>query len=335
MHICLHICVVWCFGCSFATSPEENSTRRSRMEIVLPKHDFVFKTLMENSRIRKYFISDVLNIPPEEIKSVRVSNPFLWKRRIRHKQGILDVLLILNNDRKINIELQVRRVKDWDGRTLFYLSKMFTEDLLAGQNYRRLKKCVSISLLDFNIDESPKYHRIYRMRDESGSEFSDLFEIHIVELKKKTDGDGRMDDWIRFFNADTQEDLHMIKTKNPGVQEAINEVEVMSLGKTLRWLYESRLKAIRDQNARDDYVRDEGIIIGETKGKAEGKACALIAQVRCKRNKEVSVEDAAEMLEQEESLIGKIYGLIEVYPQYDDYGIFKLLEFEEKPSADE
>lgn len=41
------------------------------MEIVLPKHDFVFKTLMENSRIRKYFISDVLNIPPEEIKSVR------------------------------------------------------------------------------------------------------------------------------------------------------------------------------------------------------------------------------------------------------------------------
>ena len=41
------------------------------------------------------------------------------------------------------------------------------------------------------------------------------------------------------------------------------------------------------------------------------------------------------MLEQEESLIGKIYGLIEVYPQYDDYGIFKLLEFEEKPSADE
>ncbi len=73
----MHICVVWCFGCSFVTSPEENSTRRSRMEIVLPKHDFVFKTLMENSRIRKYFISDVLNIPPEEIKSVRVSNPFL------------------------------------------------------------------------------------------------------------------------------------------------------------------------------------------------------------------------------------------------------------------
>ena len=112
------------------------------MEIVLPKHDFVFKTLMENSRIRKYFISDVLNIPPEEIKSVRVSNPFLWKRRIRHKQGILDVLLILNNDRKINIELQVRRVKDWDGRTLFYLSKMFTEDLLAGQKVRG--KCCAV-----------------------------------------------------------------------------------------------------------------------------------------------------------------------------------------------
>lgn len=295
------------------------------MGIVLPKYDFVFKALMENEQVRKYFISDVLNIPPEEIKSVRISNPFLWKRRVRHKLGILDVLLILNNDKKIDIELQVRMVKDWDGRTLFYLSKMFTEDLLAGQNYHKLKSCVSISLLDFNVDESPKYHRVYRLRDESGSEFSDLFEIHIVELKKKLGGHGRMDDWIRFFNAETQEDLFMIKTKNPGVQEAINEIEVMSLGKTLRWLHESRLKAIRDQNARDDYVRDEGIAIGETKGKAEGKACALIAQVRRKLKKGVSVADAAEMLEQEEALIKKIYDLIEGHPTDDDYAIFKLL----------
>ena len=291
------------------------------MKIVLPKYDFVLKMLMENKKIRKYFISDVLNIPPEEIKSVEVSNPFLWRRYLRHKLGILDVLLILNNDRKINIELQIKMVKNWDRRVLFYTSKMFTEDLLTGQNYQKLKKCISISLLDFNLDKGPKYHRIYRLRDEDGNVFSDLFEIHIIELGKKLDGSGRMDDWIRFFNAATEEDLDMIKTENPGVKEAVREVKVMSLGKTLRWLYESRLKAIRDQNARDDYVRDEG----RAEGKAEGKACVLIAQVRRKLGKGISAEDAAEMLEEDENLIREIYGLIERYPQYDDCKIYELL----------
>ena len=295
------------------------------MKIVLPKYDFVLKILMENKKIRKYFISDVLNIPPEEIKSVEVSNPFLWRRYLRHKLGILDVLLILNNDRKINIELQIKMVKNWDRRVLFYTSKMFTEDLLAGQNYQKLKKCISISLLDFNLDKGPKYHRIYRLRDEDGNVFSDLFEIHIIELGKKLDGSGRMDDWIRLFNAATEEDLDMIKTKNPGVKEAVREVKVMSLGKTLRWLYESRLKAIRDQNARDDYVRDEGRAEGKAEGRAEGKACVLIAQVRRKLGKGISAEDAAEMLEDDENRIREIYGLIERYPQYDDYKICELL----------
>lgn len=84
------------------------------MGIVLPKYDFVFRALMGNEKVRRHFISDMLGIPLEQIKSLRVSNPFLWKRRNKHKLGILDVLLVLNDDRKINIELQVRVVKYWD-----------------------------------------------------------------------------------------------------------------------------------------------------------------------------------------------------------------------------
>lgn len=118
----------------------------------------------------------------------------------------------------------------------------------------------------------------------------------------------------------------MIKTKNPGVQEAINEIEVMSLGKTLRWLHESRLKAIRDRNARDDYVRDEGI--------AMGKACVLIAQARRKLKKNVSAEEAAEMLEEDADVIRQIYGLIREHPQYDDYNIFRQLDKDEKQVSD-
>ena len=131
-------------------------------------YDFAFKHLFRNEKIRKCFISDALEIPLEEIRSVRQANPFLWKRYYREKQGILDVLMEMNGDSKVNVELQVKVVSYWDKRSLFYLAKLFTEGLLAGENYSRLKRCVCISVLDFNLDDGPEYHRIYRMRDEKG-----------------------------------------------------------------------------------------------------------------------------------------------------------------------
>lgn len=37
----------------------------------------------------------------------------------------------------------------------------------------------------------------------------------------------------------------------------------MGLGRTLRWIREAKLKEIRDRNARDAYVRMEGLEQGE------------------------------------------------------------------------
>ena len=152
------------------------------MDIVSLKNDFSFKYLMLNEKVRKHFIADVLEIPVEEIRSVRLANTFLWKKYFRQKQGILDVLVELNDDSKVNIELQIKVMKAWDKRSLFYLAKMFTEDLQRGEKYHKLKKCICINIVDFHVDEKPKYHRIYRLRDEEGCEFSKLFEIHIIEL---------------------------------------------------------------------------------------------------------------------------------------------------------
>ncbi|MCM1192842.1 MAG: Rpn family recombination-promoting nuclease/putative transposase [Acetatifactor muris] len=162
-------------------------------------------------------------------------------------------------------------VAHWDKRSLFYLAKMFTEDLLSGERYHKLKKCICINILDFDLDVSPAYHRRYKLRDENGKEFSDMFEIHVIELKKQISGEKPLDDWIRLFNAETEAELNMIKTSNPGIVEAVKEVKVMSLRKDLRALYEGHMREIRDRYARDDYVREEGEAVGRVKGKAEGK----------------------------------------------------------------
>ena len=246
------------------------------MGIVSPKYDFSFKQLMQNEEVRKYFISDVLGIPAAEIRSVRLASPFLWKRYSGQKQGILDVRVELNDDRMVNIELQINMLACWDKRSLFYLAKMFTEELLVGEQFHRLKKCICINLLDFNLDEDPEYHRIYRLRNEKGQEYSDLFEMHVIELGKKLKGTEPVDEWIRLMNVRTEEELEMISAKNPGLLEAVKEVKVMSLRKGLRALYEAHLREIRDRNARDAFVREEGKAEGMEVGKAAGKADAVL-----------------------------------------------------------
>lgn len=284
------------------------------MGFVSMKYDFSFKSLMRNEEIRKYFISDALGMPLEEIRSVKPANTFLWKRYFRQKQGILDVLLVLNGDRKVNIEMQIKIVKHWDRRILFYLAKVFTEDLLAGEKYGKLKKCISISLLDFEIDDSPEYHRIYRLRDDDGKVFSDMFELHVIELCKELKGGDRMDDWIRLMNAETEEEMDMIKTSNPGVLAAIREVKIMNLGKGLRALYEAHMKEVRDRNARDEYVWDKGKAEGENTGQQK----KLISIVRKMSARNMSPEDIADMLEEDGAMVARICSLIRLHPDWED-----------------
>ena len=236
------------------------------------KTDYAFKGLFTHELVRKHFLSDVLGIPLGEMKSVRIINPFLWRRFRRQKEGILDMALEMTGGAKINIELQVRRQEDWVKRKLFYLARLYTEDLFAGQNYNRLRKCISISLLDFDLTNGEEYHTEYRLRTKTGKELTDLFELHIIELCKPLARNDGLDDWIRLFNATSEEDLKMIKIKNAGIREAIEELRAMGLTRTLRFLYEERLKAQRDRWAEDEYVRNEGRAEGKIEGKIEGTA---------------------------------------------------------------
>ena len=149
---------------------------------------------------------------------------------------------------------------------MFYLSKLYTEELFAGEDYEQLKKCVGISILNFNLTDRSRYHSVYRLRDEDGYEFTDAMEIHVIELKKRLTGEGEVDDWRRFFNVKTKEDLEMIRTRNPGILKAIRELKRMSMSNPVRLWNEAHLKEVRDRRAREAYVRDEGKAEGLTEG---------------------------------------------------------------------
>ena len=236
---------------------------------ISPKSDLVFKELMRCEDVRRHFISDVLDIPLEEIKSVRLENTFLSKRSHREKQCILDVRILLNDNSRINVELQIRRLAFWDKRSLYYLSKMYTEGLFSEQRYDKLKKCIVISILDFSGDENPGYHKIYHLRDEGGRLYSDQFEVHIIELNKELDG-SKIDDWIRLLRVESEKELREMQSGNAGVIRAMEEVRIMNLRKWFRMMHEARLKAQRDQWAIEYAMKEDSWNEGWSKGQQRG-----------------------------------------------------------------
>lgn len=225
---------------------------------------------MRNETVRRHFISDVLGIPPENIKAVRLENPFLSRHSRQEKQCILDVRMQLNDDSRINVELQIRRLAYWDKRSLYYLAKMYSDDLFSGQRYDRLKKCIVIDILDFPGDENPGYHKVYQLRDAGGQLYSDQFEVHIIELNKELTGD-RVDDWIRLLRVESKEELESMHSGNAGVIRAIDEVRAMNLSRRLKAWYELRLRNQRDRWAIEDAIKEDAYKEGLEKGQLQGQ----------------------------------------------------------------
>ena len=243
--------------------------KQAQAKFLPPKSDVAFKELMCNETVRRQFISDTLGIPLQEILAARLENTCLRRRGRHEKEGILDVRLQLNHDRKVNIELQIKKVPDWDKRSLFYLSKMYSEEGQAGEDYARLKKCIVICILDFKWDARPDYHKVYFMQDHKGYMYSDQFELHVIELNKELTGD-RLDDWIRLFRVESMEELEMVQSRNPGIMEAVQEVKAMNLGKRLHVLYEEHMRIKRDRLYLRNIAIAEGRVEGETTGEAIG-----------------------------------------------------------------
>ena len=117
--------------------------------IMLPTVDVCFKGLMYNPKVRKGFIAALLKADPASVRETILLPTALRQEYPDEKLGILDVRTMMEDGAQINLEMQVESFKHWDARSLFYLSKMYTEQLNKGDSYEKLKKCIHVSILDF------------------------------------------------------------------------------------------------------------------------------------------------------------------------------------------
>jgi predicted transposase/invertase (TIGR01784 family) len=72
-------------------------------------------------------------------------------------------------------------------RSLFYLSKVFIESLKKGEDYSKLKRTITINILDFILfDNNEPFHTTFHLYEDQNKNLllTDAFEVHFIELPK-------------------------------------------------------------------------------------------------------------------------------------------------------
>ena len=144
-------------------------------------------------------------------------------------------------------------------------------------------------------DNEDCYHKINLCNSKTGEVYSDLFELHVLELPKlpqvlvrieqgeKVSGESIIQ-WMEFFSGKTQEEFEAMAKQNEYMEEAVNTLFELSADEKKRLEYEAREKAIRDYNTQMYSAEQRGMQRGIEitrrilKLKTEGKSSEQIAE---------------------------------------------------------
>ena len=200
-------------------------------------------------------------------------NTNLRKEHENEKQGILDVRVLLNNQTEIDIEIQLSELRVWADRSLFYLSKMYVEQIQAGQDYDTFKKCVSIRILDFKLlSDTESFYSCFHLREDTRHTlYTDKMEFHVIELPKFSqmieENSNSLLLWAKFLDAEREKEFDVIAKQDSYIQSAYRQLQVISQDKEKRLEYEAREKAIRDYNQLMKEAKQQG----EQRGKQQAE----------------------------------------------------------------
>lgn len=237
-----------------------------------PKVDFVFKNIFGSTKHPKILISFLNAIlkPKKEIITVEIQGTDLQKQYIEDKYSRLDVKATTSNNEIINIEIQLKNEKNMVKRSLYYLSKMYEEQLGEGEDYSKLCRTVCINILNFKYLKTENFHTGYRFKEiESNEELTDIMEVHFIEIPKLKDSSDEKDmlvAWTEFLKDPESEIVRGLELSIEEIRQAKDELIRMSNNSEERALYDMRAKALRDKISALNSAKEEGREEGREEG---------------------------------------------------------------------
>ncbi len=244
-------------------------------------NDFFFKNLMGDSKRSKLTLRFLNLILDRNGADAFTSVEFLNKEQepltLDGKLSILDIKASVDNKTFVDIEVQVARENFFVKRSMYYLSRMYSEQAVKKQNYEDLKPVIGINLLDFRLfKKAPKWHnRAKFILTETGQPITDCITLHFLELPKLKYSDvkavKKLDAWGAYFAGAPEEELEVLYMNEPLLKEAISYEKMFANNNDMYRKYQQREDAIRDENTKIIMSERRGIAIGKKQGIAIGK----------------------------------------------------------------
>jgi len=158
---------------------------------------------------------------------------------------------------QIDVEIQILPTEYMAERTIFYWSKMYTSQIKPGDTYDKLKKCVTINIVDFECTPLKKLYSSYHLtEDETGHRLTDIIEVRFLEIPKLFDKDIIRDEndpivqWMEFLDGKSKGVMEMLAEKNKDIKKAYALLKIISKDEKAKMLYEARQAEISDQLTR-------------------------------------------------------------------------------------
>jgi len=243
--------------------------------------DIVFKYIFgteESTEILRAFINAVLtDAGYPVISEVSVVNPFNLKTYTDEKISIIDTRAKDEAGNIYNVEVQVRSQADFQERSLYYWAKAYAEQLPEGQEYGRLHRVISISILDFKLFAGHiPFHSCFMLRENGNPDYvlSADCVLHYLETPKlREEPATEVEQWLYLLLHAGKEDERMkiLIDNNEYYKQAMKRYEYFVADEQARLAYEARQKFLHDQASYLGDARQEGHAEGLQKGIAKGE----------------------------------------------------------------
>jgi len=245
-------------------------------------NDCMFHVVFQkNPKALRGLCASLLHISPEEILSVEVLNPIEFGEQPKDKEFILDLKVMLNNDRILNFEVQVIDEKNWSERSLSYACRTF-DQLMRGEDYLKAKPVFHIGFLDYYLKHlSPEFYATFQLLNVKNHEiYSSKFVLSVVnlnqiELATEEDRKYGIDHWARLFKADTWEAIKKMAQENEYVSDAAETLLQSNQDLKIRSYCEAVEEARRVRRGLERLVAEKDEALAEQKNTIQSQAEAL------------------------------------------------------------
>ena len=257
------------------------------MKRQLVSFDWALKNLLRNKanfEILEGFFSELLL---QDIKIKNILESEGNKQTSDDKSNRVDLLAEAAGGELILIELQVEGQFDYFHRMLYGASKLITDFMYSGFQFKQVRKVISINVVYFDFGQGEDYvykgvtefkgihkHDLLKLSDIQREKLPEIIKVADIYpeyyILKVNDFDNNardsLDEWMYFLkNSEISEEFTA-----KGLQKAAEELDLLKLSSEQRAVFEGFIKDRRIAESTIETSLTKGILIGRAEGLEQG-----------------------------------------------------------------